>query len=101
MAMIRDMIKTVPAPPGLTSWTKPVDGLVILDSTWNDHLLLNAAEAVLGEKFNANAYCGRPRPVLTAAVGASMKALEWVGSWEEGQKWMRFREEEQRYRQGE
>jgi len=56
---------------------------VILDSTlanWGP--LLRAVETVLCEQLRAEALCIQHEPALTAAIGASMRALEWVGYWE-------------------
>jgi hypothetical protein len=71
--LTRKFIKTVLPPPGITSWTKSVDAVVILDSTSHSWPLLKAAETALGEQLNA---CNRPDPALPAAVGAAMRALE-------------------------
>ena len=77
--LTRKLTKTVPPPPGITSWMKPVDAVVIPDSKRNLWPLLKAAETALGEQFRAKEYCGRSNAALTAAIGAPQRALEWVG----------------------
>jgi hypothetical protein len=65
-----------------------VEAVVILNGTGNSWPLLKAVESALGERFLAEEHCDRPDPALVAAVGASMRALEWAGCLE-GWKWKR------------
>src|SRR6202045_4910500 len=86
----RKLTKTVPPPPGKTSWIRTVDAVVILDNTEHQQPLLNATKIALGENFSVKGYCRTPDdPELAAASGASLKALEYVDCWEKQQEWRR------------
>jgi hypothetical protein len=96
---LKHSIEGIHPPAGIESWFKAIDAVIILDNIGVSRRLAKAAEEALGKELHVD-YCQEENLLSKAAIGAALRAREWIGYWIEDQKWKRrWVEEEQRYLQ--
>lgn len=94
--MQADIVANVTAPPEIGSWIERVEAFMILDSGPEAMLLYEATQMAFGQSLGSGKdNSGTCVPTIeTAARGAALRAMDWVGYWEGEERarlyWERF-----------
>jgi hypothetical protein len=89
-----EIASTIPAPPEIKSWYKPIDSLIILADLPDSPLLVTGGRRGLcaSPGWAKDGFVNWDHDV--AAKGAALDAMQLLRGWEEEQQWQRCQEDE-------